>query len=186
MTADEKLIPAGSQTVGPFFRIGLDYLIDRAPARAADEARIEILGRVLDRDGPVPDAMLEFWATSTAQTRGQDSYPGGFRRAATDVDGNFAVELARPAAAPLGDGRMQAPHMLVLVFARGLLRHLLTRVYFEDEPGNKADPVLQEIPAERRGTLIAHREDQALNSYRWNVVLQGQEQGQDETVFFAW
>ena len=50
---------------------------------------------------------------------------------------------------------MQAPHMLVLVFARGLLRHLLTRVYFEEEPGNTADMVLQEIPAERRATLIA-------------------------------
>ena len=63
MTEDSRLIPAGSQTVGPFFRIGLDYLIDRAPALDADIAgRIEIRGRVLDRDGiPVPDAVLEFW-----------------------------------------------------------------------------------------------------------------------------
>jgi len=77
---------------------------------------------------------------------------------------------------------MQAPHMLVLVFARGLLRHLLTRVYFEDEPGNTADTVLQEIPAERRATLTARLETHQANSYQWTVHLQGQ----DETVFFAW
>jgi protocatechuate 3,4-dioxygenase alpha subunit len=183
MTGDERLIPAGSQTVGPYFRIGLDYLIDRAPAPALDVAQVEIRGQVLDRGGaPVPDAMLEFWATGTAPPRDHDWYPAGFRRAATDTNGNFAVELTRPAAAPLGDGRLQAPHMLVLVFARGLLRHFLTRVYFEDEPGNAADPVLQGIPAERRGTLMAYRQDQPINSYRWNVVLQGH----DETVFFAW
>jgi protocatechuate 3,4-dioxygenase alpha subunit len=82
----------------------------------------------------------------------------------------------------LEDGRMQAPHMLVLVFARGLLRHLLTRVYLKDEPGNTEDPVLQAIPAERRGTLMAHLENHQMSSYQWNVNLQGQ----DETVFFAW
>ena len=72
--------------------------------------------------------------------------------------------------------------MLVLVFARGLLRHLLSRVYFEDEASNSADPVLLEVPTQRRGTLIAQAELLQPNSYQWNVVLQGQ----DETVFFAW
>ncbi len=181
MTEDSRLIPAGSQTVGPFFRIGLEYLIDRTPALDVGAAgRIEIRGRVLDRDGiPVPDAVLEFWAPRlTVSTSGQDQYPAGFRRTATDTNGNFAVTAMRPAAIPLEDGRMQAPHMLVLVFARGLLRHLLTRVYFEDELGNAADTVLQEIPAERRATLIARLD----NSYHWDVHLQGQ----NETVFFAW
>jgi protocatechuate 3,4-dioxygenase, alpha subunit len=185
MTDDNRLIPAGSQTVGPFFRIGLEYLIDRAPALDADIAGgIEIRGRALDRDGtPVPDAVLEFWAPRiTVSTPGQDPYPAGFRRTATDTNGNFAVAAMRPAAVPLDDGRMQAPHMLVLVFARGLLRHLLTRVYFEDEPGNTADTVLKEIPAERRATLIARLENDQINSYQWDVHLQGQ----DETVFFAW
>jgi protocatechuate 3,4-dioxygenase, alpha subunit len=185
MTEDSRLIPAGSQTVGPFFRIGLEYLIDRAPALDADIAgRIEIRGRVLDRDGtPVPDAVLEFWAPRiSVSTPDQDQYPAGFRRTATDTDGNFAVAVMRPAAVPLEDGRMQAPHMLVLVFARGLLRHLLTRVYFENEPGNTADAVLKEIPAERRATLIARLENRRTNSYQWDVRLQGQ----DETVFFAW
>lgn len=185
MTEDSRLISAGSQTVGPFFRIGLEYLIDRAPALEADiPGRIEIRGRVLDRDGvPVPDAMLEFWAPRSAEsTSGHDQYPAGFRRTATDSDGNFAVAAMRPAAVPLEDGRMQAPHMLVLFFARGLLRHLLTRVYFEGDPGNAADTVLQEIQAERRATLIARLENHQINSYQWDVHLQGQ----NETVFFAW
>jgi len=185
VTDDSRLIPAGSQTVGPFFSIGLDYLIDRAPVLHADKAgRIEVRGRVLDRDGtPVPDAVLEFWSPRlTVSTPDQDQYPSGFRRTATDINGNFAVAAMRPAAAPLEDGRMQAPHMLVLVFARGLLRHLLTRVYFENEPGNTADTVLKEIPAERRATLIARLENHQTNSYQWDVRLQGQ----DETVFFAW
>jgi protocatechuate 3,4-dioxygenase alpha subunit len=184
MKDDSRLIPAGSQTVGPFFSIGLGYLIDRAPVIDMDVAgRIEICGRVLDRDGdPVPDAVLEFWAPRlTASTPDQDPYPSGFRRTATDIDGNFAVAAMRPAAVPL-EGGMQAPHMLVLVFARGLLRHLLTRVYFENEPGNTTDTVLQEIPAERRATLIARLENHQTNSYQWDVHLQGQH----ETVFFAW
>jgi protocatechuate 3,4-dioxygenase alpha subunit len=185
MTEDSRLIPAGSQTVGPFFRIGLEYLIDRAPALDADMAgRIEIRGRVLDGDGaPVPDAVLEFWAPSiTVSTPSQDPYPSGFRRTATDSNGSFAVAAVRPAAVPLEGGRMQAPHMLVLVFARGLLRHLLTRVYFEKEPGNTDDMVLHEIPAERRATLIARLDNHRTNLYQWDVHLQGQ----DETVFFAW
>jgi protocatechuate 3,4-dioxygenase alpha subunit len=181
MTEGNRLIPASSQTVGPFFRIGLEYLIDRVPALDADvSGKIEIRGRVLDRDGvPVPDAVLEFWAPRlTVSTPSHDQYPAGFRRTATDTNGAFAVAAMRPAAVPLEDGRMQAPHLLVLLFARGLLRHLLTRVYFEDEPGNATDTVLQEIPAERRATLIARLE----NSYQWDVHLQGQ----NETVFFAW
>jgi protocatechuate 3,4-dioxygenase alpha subunit len=185
MMVDSRLIPAGSQTVGPFFCIGLDYLIDRAPTLHTDMAgRIEIRGRVLDRDGAsVPDAVLEFWAPqTTVSTPDQDTFPPGFRRTATDIDGNFAVAVMRPTAVPLEDGRMQAPHMLVLIFARGLLRHLLTRIYFENEPGNTADTVLQQIPAERRATLIAQLKSHQTNSYQWDVRLQGQ----DETVFFAW
>src|SRR5271154_2313541 len=103
MTEDDRLIPAGSQTVGPFFRIGLEYLIDRAPALDADiPGRIEIRGRVLDRDGtPVPDAVLEFWAPRiAASTSDQGPYPAGFRRTATDANGNFAVAAMRPVAVP--------------------------------------------------------------------------------------
>lgn len=178
MTGDSRMIPASSQTVGPFFCIGLNYLIERAPD-VEGAGKIEIRGQVLDRDGaPVPDAVLEFWAPGAAAN---GHYPAGFRRTATTIDGNFAAKIIRSSTAALEDGRMQAPHVLVLVFARGLLRHLLTRVYFEDEPGNATDPVLQSIPAARRGTLMAQLDHQT-NSYRWNVILQGE----DETVFFAW
>lgn len=172
MSDDPVPIPAGSQTVGPYFRIGLDYLIERTPALTLETAgTIEIRGRVWDRDGaPVPDAMLEFWRAPGDGEEGV--FPAGFRRAATDADGNFSVVMARA----------QAPHMLVLVFARGLLRHLVTRVYFGDELANQGDPVLMTIPQERRATLIAQPDESRANLYKWDVILQGT----GETVFFAW
>jgi protocatechuate 3,4-dioxygenase alpha subunit len=76
-------------------------------------------------------------------------------------------------------GTTQAPHLVVLVFARGLVKHLLTRIYFDGEPTNVADPLLECVPAERRGTLLAKRD--AAGVYQWNVVLQGTDA---ETVFF--
>ncbi len=189
MTTSTKLIPTSSQTVGPYFRIGLQYMLDKfAAAGAGTAGSVEIRGRVLDQDGVgVSDAMLEFWTpegaeTSPSSTQDQEGLPAGFCRVGTEKDGSFTAKMTRPVTVPLGDGRMQAPHMLVLVFMRGLLRNLLSRVYFADEPGNAADPVLEQIPAERRGTLIARLENQETSSYRWNVVLQGQ----DETVFFEW
>jgi len=184
MSAEAELTPSSSQTVGPFFQIGLEYLIDCAPETELNAAdTIVIRGRVLDRDGaPVPDAMLEFWSAGkgSANAASSQGFPGGFRRAATDLDGNFSVVMSRPAAVALDDVRMQAAHMLVLVFARGLLRHLISRVYFEDDPALASDPVLLSVAAERRRTLIARRNGE--NSFCWDVILQGA----DETVFFAW
>jgi protocatechuate 3,4-dioxygenase, alpha subunit len=189
MSGDLIQIPAGSQTVGPYFRIGLDYLIERTPALTLETAgTIEIRGRVSDCDGaPVPDAMLEFWSTPKVGDKlGRDGeagvFPAGFRRAATDGDGNFLIVMARPATVRPGDKRAHAPHMLVLVFARGLLRHLVTRVYFGDEQANQSDPVLMTIPQERRATLIAQPDETRANLYRWDIILQGT----GETVFFAW
>jgi len=181
----EKLVPSGSQTVGPFFRIGLEWMAERAPLLGEGaEGRIEIRGRVIDRDGaPVPDALLEFWCSGGGQCDDSgDGWPRGFARAATDLEGNFAVVTMKPKPVGFGDGSMQAPHMLVLVFARGLLRHLITRVYFEGEAGISSDPVLEGIAQERRGTLVARRVSEVAGSYRWDVVLQGEQ----ETVFFAW
>jgi protocatechuate 3,4-dioxygenase alpha subunit len=183
----EKHIPSSSQTVGPFFTIGLKYLIDRAAELDASlESSIEIRGRVLDRDSsPVPDAMLEFWSAGDGLgDSGVGSHlraiPNGFRRVATDLDGSFAVRIAQPLSSRLEDGREQAPHFIVLVFARGLQRHLISRVYLEGERGHEHDPVLLSVPAERRGTLIARVD--GTDSYRWDVILQGD----NETVFFAW
>jgi protocatechuate 3,4-dioxygenase alpha subunit len=182
MSVKARLIPSGSQTVGPFFRIGLQPLVDEAPACDADPTdRITIRGRVLDRDSaPVPDAMLEFWSAGRDGAADQDGFAEGFQRTATDLDGNFSVTMRRPAPVGLGDGAWQAPHLLVLVFARGLMRHLISRVYFDGESANASDVVLLGVPAARRCTLTALRE--AENSFCWDVILQGEQ----ETVFFAW
>ena len=174
MSAANRLIPSSSQTVGPYFRIGLEHMIAHAPAVELASA-ITIHGRVLDRDGaPVPDAMLEFWCPE-CEPKQKDS-PQGFRRVATDPDGAFAVTMARP----VRREERQAPPWLVVIFARGLLRHLISRVYLEDETANAADLVLSSVPVERRNALIARSDGS--DSYRWNVILQGS----DETVFFAW
>ena len=183
-----KLVPSGSQTVGPFFSIGLEYLVAQAPVNESSVDTIEIRGKVLDRDGaPVSDAMLEFWGADPSgsycdSVEHSSGHSSGFHRVATDLDGCFSLTLNKPGPTPLGDGRLQAPHMLVLVFSRGLLRHLITRVYFDRDPANTADPVLLEIPAERRNTLIARSNANDSRVFQWNVILQGT----NETVFFAW
>lgn len=186
MSAEVMRTASGSQTVGPFFKIGLEYLLDRTPEVADPAAAIKVHGRVVDRDGkPVPDALLEFWSaagdTKTDASIAEEApVLEGFRRSATDDAGHYTISMHKPASAPTGDGLIQAPHLLVLVFARGLLRHLMTRVYFEGEPANEADAVLQTVPEERRGTLIARRDGS--NAFHWDIVLQGA----GETVFFAW
>ena len=187
MSSQAKLIPASSQTVGPFFTIGLESLTHDAPTlEPGSGATIAIRGMVLDRDrAPVPDALLEFWTANcnaghlSSVSEGSE-FPQGFRRASTDLDGKFMMTIKRPEALRMNDGSMQAPHLLVLLFARGLMRHLVTRVYFENHPGNASDPVLLGIPVERRRTLIARQE--ANGAFCWDVILQGA----DETVFFAW
>jgi protocatechuate 3,4-dioxygenase alpha subunit len=184
-----------SQTVGPFF---LDCLL-RPDARrnvlvqleTAGE-RIRIEGRVLDGDGVgVPDALVEIWQANShgryrhhADTRrapALDPSFTGFGRSGTDEAGRYWFETIRPGAVPFDDGRMQAPHICVMLFARGLLNHLATRLYFAGEPANETDPVLRRVPAERRGTLMARpqtSDGRAL--YRWDIILQGT----GETAFF--
>lgn len=183
----DRRIPSSSQTVGPFFTIGMKYLIDRmAELENGGLDSIEVRGRVLDRDGsPVPDAMLEFWNADAASREADGpprdrEIPQRFRRVATDLEGGFAVRIARPVSNYLKNGTPQAPHFMVLVFARGLQRHLISRVYLDGERGNLDDPVLNIVPAQRRGTLIA--KNNGGGSYRWDVILQGA----NETVFFAW
>lgn len=183
-------LPAGSQTVGPYFRIGLEYLMERTPASTLDmletPGTIELRGRVLDGDGaPVPDAMLEFWSPPAAPVVAdrlrhdakQEGIPAGFKRVATESDGGYSIVIERPAAQ-----HPETSHMIVLVFARGLLRHLITCVYLGDEQANDNDPVLIEISEERRATLIARPDVSRTDLYWWDVRLQGKH----ETVFFAW
>ncbi|MBM4418934.1 MAG: protocatechuate 3,4-dioxygenase subunit alpha [Chloroflexi bacterium] len=163
-----------SQTVGPFF--GPAILRDGRVAIGGEGESIRIEGRVLDGDGaPVPDALLEFWQ---ADARGRYAAEGfvGFARVATDDGGAYTLATIRPG--PVGG---MARHLAVTIFARGLLSHLETRLFFADDPLVPADPVLARVPANRRATLLARPED---GRYRWDVILQGD--ATRETVFFRW
>ena len=164
------LVTTGSQTVGPFFHIGLKWLFHDDMSKPAGGSavttdstaeRVAVRGRVIDGDGNgVPDAMVEIWQPDT----------GGFARLPTDADGVFAFTAAK------------AGHLNVTIFMRGLLRHLQTRMYFQDEAVNADDPILRLVERSRRETLIARRTSGSPHELEWNIVLQGQ----DETVFFEW
>jgi protocatechuate 3,4-dioxygenase, alpha subunit len=179
-----------SQTVGPFFSIGLQRLgaAELAPPGVAGE-RVTVEGRVLDGDGqPVPDALLELWQANAhgRYAHSEDTQDGpldprfrGFGRVPTDRDGRFRFATIRPGKVPGPGGTLQAPHIAVSVFARGLLRRLVTRLYFPDDPAHASDPVLALVPPDRRSTLIARRGDGPA-ALLWDVVLQGA----GETVFF--
>lgn len=178
-----------SQTIGPFFAYaltpraygGTELATEQVAGEGVAGARIRIEGVVYDGDGvPVGDAMLETWqadAEGRFDTAGNAGFTG-FGRAETSAEGAYFIETVRPGALPCLNGAMQAPHLTVSVFARGLLIRLATRIYFDDEPGNAGDPVLALVPAERRATLIAKRG--ADGAFRFDIRLQGE----SETVFF--
>jgi protocatechuate 3,4-dioxygenase, alpha subunit len=141
---------------------------------------VSIEGRVLDGYGkPVPDAVVEIWQ---ADAKGEYSGTSGFRgfgRFPTDAEGRFAFSTIKPGAVPGPGGRMQAPHLAVRIMMRGLLKDLVTRMYF---PGEElaADPVLELVPEPRRATLIAQRSNGFGAAFTWEIKLQGER----ETVFF--
>jgi protocatechuate 3,4-dioxygenase alpha subunit len=159
-----------SQTVGPFFGVGLPFEGSEQAVPPATEGAIRIEGQVFDgEDAPVPDALIEI-----VQPDGKR-----FARCRTDPEGAFNFTTIKPAASRMPDGSVQAPHLNVTVFARGLLRHLLTRMYFPDETlANVSDPVLNLVDPGRRSTLIAEDDENVL---RFDIRLQGEH----ETVFFA-
>jgi protocatechuate 3,4-dioxygenase, alpha subunit len=190
-----------SQTVGPFFKIGLQQLYrDNLAGEDVSGQRVTIQGRVLDGDGnPVPDAILEIWQANAhgkyahpEDTQGKPLEPAfkGYGRVPTNSDGCFRFVTIKPGPVPGPDGKLQAPHLLVSIFMRGLLRRLVTRIYFPDgsgndpanEPGNAADFILNLVAPERRATLIAipTLSPGDASALEWNVILQGA----DETVFF--
>ncbi len=167
-----------SQTVGPYFAVGLTGRIVLPELVAPDTpGAIRVRGRLLDGAGePVPDGMVELWQANAA---GSYESPGGFGRTGTDDDGWFEFVTIKPGPVPGADGDVQAPHIAVGVFARGLNKRLVTRLYFPDEEAaNAADPVLSSLDPAARETLVAEAEDGAL---RFDIRLQGDRQ----TTFFA-
>lgn len=182
MPADiDPMVPTSSQTVGPFFDIGLTHLQrDCVIDAGAGEAIVSLRGSVRDGNGDiVPDVEIEIWQ---AATDGSFDAGGarGFARVYPDATGGFEVRTVIPGVVPGPGASRQAPHLSVLLFMRGLLKPLWTRMYFPDDPANDADPVLALVPADRRHTMIARRD--AERSLRWDVILQGE----NETVFFEW
>ena len=177
-----------SQTAGPFLDIGFRWmengdLLAATPAITGE--RMAIHGKIFDGDGaPMPDCTVEIWQADGqgryAHTGNRSESDGftGFGRVATDADGAFRFSTIKPGCVAGLNGTLQAPHIVVSLFSRGLLKRLATRIYFPDDAANADDPVLALIPAARRATLIATLERDA--TFEWNVRVQGDA----ETVFF--
>jgi protocatechuate 3,4-dioxygenase, alpha subunit len=180
-----------SQTAGPFLEIGLiGGPISSRLVEESDPRAIRLSGVLLDGAGdPVPHGVIEIWQANAA---GRYAHPAddreeipvedgftGFGRSATDDAGRFEFVTVKPGRVPWVDGRLQAPHLLVGVFARGLLKRVATRMYFPDEEASNAeDPVLLGLESGEPAALVARADDGAL---RFDIVLQGPGQ----TTFFA-
>jgi protocatechuate 3,4-dioxygenase alpha subunit len=179
-----KLIATPGQTVGPFFALGLDRPEWNDLTRHNPQGqRITIEGRVLDGDGAaVPDALIELWQANAAgrydhtdDTQADkkiDPNFHGYGRVATDAEGKFKITTIKPGPVPGRGNALQAPHINVAFFARGLLRQLHTRIYFAGEAANASDPLLSAIDDEdARQSLIARRGEGG--AYRFDIILQG-------------
>jgi protocatechuate 3,4-dioxygenase alpha subunit len=185
-----KLTPP--QTIGPFFHLCLT--VDESSGSLASPGvkgeRVAIECRLLDGDGvPVNDAMIELWQADAggaynhpddARQGAHDSAFHGFGRLATNSDGVCVFETVKPGRVAGWNGALQAPHINVSVFARGLLKRVVTRIYFSGDPANGEDPVLALVPEGRRETLMAHVDPAKLATWRFGIHLCGER----ETVFF--
>lgn len=172
--ADSRLTT--SQTIGPFPHEGWRWAFAEAGIAPSAAPAVRIRGQVLDGDGaPVSDAMLEAWVPNAAAS----PVPGlaGLHRVPTDDEGRFAFKLPAPQAGP----EAGEPLALVTVFARGVLKHQFTAVFLADDPKIDTAPLLQQVPAIRRATLLARPDGDG--GYRWDLRLQSAEPAQ-ETVFF--
>lgn len=186
-----SLETTSSQTVGPFLHIGLNWLVtDNLVARGVAGDPITIEGRMTDGDGvPVVDAVIEIWQANASGRYAHPEDTGtaplepswhGFGRVPTDNEGRFRFTTVKPGRVPAPGGGLQAPHVNVTIFMRGMLRHLVTRIYFANDRANAEDPVLTRVHPERRATLLAVPDAANPAALVWNIRLQGQ----GETVFF--
>ena len=200
--SQSKTKPQGvtpSQTVGPYFAYGLtsngkydwnDAFSNNLVTPDTSGVRVRVEGRVFDGDGkPVPDCMLEIWQADAqgrfADPQDKRAQPNssfrGFGRCGTDGDGGYAFDTIKPGQVADPDGKPQAPHLLLAIFARGMLLQNYSRIYFGGEPANATDPVLALVPMDRRATLIAQQANCNGNAvYRLDIHLQGD----NEMVFF--
>ncbi|MGH7796353.1 MAG: protocatechuate 3,4-dioxygenase subunit alpha [Candidatus Binatia bacterium] len=182
-----------SQTVGPFYAIGLTRRpMNVMTTESTHGERIRIEGQVFDGDGlAIPDVMVEIWQANAygrynhpddKQEKPLDATFTGWGRSGTDEKCFYRFETIKPGPVPGHDDTVQAPHINVVIFARGMLVHAYTRLYFADEPANENDPVLKTIKHQaRRRTLIARREEgNGKAVYRFDIRLHGE----NETVFF--
>ena len=187
-----------SQTVGPYFEYGLtpgtsyqwnDAFGNDLVTPDVSGERIRIVGQIFDGDGKtITDSMLEIWQADAqgrfADPQDKRALPNsafrGFGRCGTDASGGYSFHTIKPGSVPGPGDKPQAPHILLAVYARGMTQQTMTRIYFENEPANAADPILALVPSDRRSTLIAKREAGDAVTYRLDVHLQGDR----ETVFF--
>jgi protocatechuate 3,4-dioxygenase alpha subunit len=191
----EYLKETPSQTGGPYVHIGTMPAVAGLPVRSQETLsvlagattpgeRIRIEGVVWDGSGhPVKDALVEIWQADSTGSHHADGFSGFGRAAADFATGEWSFETVKPGSLPWRDGRPQAPHVSILIFARGINIHLHTRMYFADESAaNAEDPVLRSIEqVGRRATLVAERtRKNGLPTYRFDIRLQGDA----ETVFF--
>jgi len=174
-----RLAVTPSQTVGPFFAIGLPWPDGPSVVGEDEPGALTIRGIVLDGEGaPIPDAVVETWQADEHGAFGEREGFRGFARVPTGDDGRFAIRTVKPGRVAGPGGVRQAPHIDVSLFCRGLLHRCVTRIYFADEEAaNREDPVLATVPPDRRDTLLATATD---DGYRFDIHLQGD----GETVFF--
>jgi protocatechuate 3,4-dioxygenase, alpha subunit len=184
-----RLTATSSQTVGPFFHFGLadNPALGKLAAAETKGTRIRLRIRVTDGDTlPLPDALIELWQADASGKYAQlIANPGinaapafsGFGRLPTDEDGTCLFETVLPGRVRDEEGRQQAPHINVCLFARGLMRQIYTRIYFEGDVGLDEDVILSLVPEERRPTLMARYRDV---EWLFEIRLQGDR----ETVFF--
>ena len=177
------LLATPSQTAGPYVSIGTQWAASGLVVPEGSPGAVSVGGRALDGSGePVTDAMLELWQADAEGRFPPEAPPPwtGFARALTDARGHYRFVTVKPGPVPGPGGVLQAPHIAVSIFARGLLQRLVTRIYFSDEEAaNEADPVLAAL-GEASSRLVASYEPGAA-AYRFDIWLQGDR----ETVFFA-